>query len=378
MRLAWPLCATLLLFTFTSRTLATTDVRDTPGGKRLLFIDGNDIRTEPGGKRLLFIDDDNIRDEPGGKRLLFVDGDNVRPDPSGIRLAFLDGPNIRRNPGSERLLFIDGKNIRPNPNGDRLWFIDGDDLSKQQLVAVLFILKPELFKLSDQEQAALKKAMADEAAAEAQAAEDPISGKYETLNTTSSDGKKLDVDVTMTKKGDAYLAEFNYKNGDKWAGVGVQHNDELWLAIAPQNAPLAIGIYSINGGSLKSDWYPADADPNGKGAEELSGSDKIEGPYKIVSGKAIKTGAAYNSGTVTITPAPTVNLGADKGCWLAWEIGTYRSWGLGFHTKDSLVVASGAKDFAIIRFQIQNGSIAGDFFASNKTTGYYTLNKLTN
>src|SRR5581483_10739957 len=130
---------------------------------------------------------------------------------------------------------------------------------------------------------------------------------------------KLDVDVSLSKKGDAYVGEFNYKNGEKWSAVGVKHDDELWLAIAPQNTPLAIGVYSISGGSLKSDWYPAD-DPGAKGAEELSGSDKIEGPYKIISGKAMKTGAAYNSGTVTITPAPTVNVGADKGCWLAWEI----------------------------------------------------------
>src|SRR5581483_2965815 len=267
MRFARYLACAVVLFAVQSLR-ATTDIRDTPGGKRLLFVDGDDIRPEPGGKRLLFIDGDTLRDAPGGKRLLFVDDDSIRPEPGGIRLLFIDGDDIRRAPRAKRLLFIDGNDIRPEPGGKRLLFIDGDKLTRPQLVAVLYLLKPELFQMSDEEKAALKKAMADEAAAETKAAEDPISGKYETLTTNSSDGKKLDVDVSLSKKGDAYVGEFNYKNGEKWSAVGVKHDDELWLAIAPQNTPLAIGVYSISGGSLKSDWYPAD-DPGAKGAEEL-------------------------------------------------------------------------------------------------------------
>ena len=80
-----------LVLTLVGAVCAQTDIRDAPGGKRLLFVDNDDIRPEPGGKRLLFVDGQDIRDEPGGKRLMFVDGDDVRPEPGSYRIALSKG-----------------------------------------------------------------------------------------------------------------------------------------------------------------------------------------------------------------------------------------------------------------------------------------------
>jgi hypothetical protein len=136
---------------------------------------------------------------------------------------------------------------------------------------------------------------------------------------------------------------------------------------------VTLGVYNIKAGNLTSEWWPADGDVNGKGAEELSGSPKLAGAYKIVSGKAVKTGVAYNSGTVTLAPVPNVNVGGDPCLTLAWKIGTYQAGGIAFKAGDALVVASGAKDYAIVRLKLDSANLIGDFFASNMTTGFYTL-----
>lgn len=351
---------------------AQTDIRAEPGGKRVLFIDGNDIRPEPGGKRLLFIDGDDIRAEPGGKRLLFVDGDDVRPEPGGIRLATIDGDDLRRSPGGKILINYRHPDFSPTAKENRVLRVDGKELTHPQLVAVLYVLKPELFKLTDAETAALKKAMADaNKEEEAKAAADQVAGKWEVLNSSGPVEKTGSGTITVgPKKGAAYPVTFDLTKGGgpTWAGVGVykeQFGDKLfWVAYG---TPKTIGlcVYDIKGDTLEGKWYPwyVDGDAKNTGTETLKGPATLDGEYTIVAAKAPTTGAAY-TGKVTIKPANIVGAGKNAMPYLVtWTLGATKITGIGVRTGDQLFVSSGAgPDVNIAAYEIRNGSMSSDWF----------------
>ncbi len=351
----WGSSLLVTLFVGASAALAVErqDIRPEPGGKRLLFVDEKDIRLEPGGKRVLYIDDNYIRTEPGGKALLYVDGDDIRPDRGDIRLAFIDKyGNFRRNPNSDNVLIhYKHPDLSPTHIDNRIFFVDGPELTRQQLVAVLYYLKPEIFKLSDAEIASLRKAMADEAKAEeVAAAADHVAGKWMVLSGSGPVAKIGGGGMTIgPKKGDAYpvVIDHSKTGGPQWTGVGVYKemsgDKSMWVAYG---TPKTIGlcVYEIKDGSLDGKWYPwyVDGDAKNVGTETLTGPATLDGEYKIAAGKAPFTGAAY-SGTVTIKPAKIVGA-ADtaKPYLLSWTMGAVKVSGIGIRSGKYLFVAAGA------------------------------------
>ena len=243
---------------------ATADIRPAPGGPRILFVDGDDIRPSPGGKRLLFVDGTDIRPEPGGKRLLCLENDNVRETPNGVRIAFWDGKELRRTPGGKVLLYIDGDDIRDKFGGTRLYFIDGPKLTQPQLTAVLYLLKPELFKLSADETAAKEKEMATNAATEEKrVGADPWLGDHAILTQNAGATTKRTGTITIGKQADYY--SITYKTGESpaWQGIGMKaevagSGPEVWAAVGPAGAT-SLGVYDINGPNVRGFWVPVNA-----------------------------------------------------------------------------------------------------------------------
>lgn len=365
----------------------TANVRPDPGGKRLLFIDGDSIRHEPGGKRLLFIDGKNFRDSPNGKRLLFIDGDNIRREPNGIRLAFVDGNNIRRTPGGKRLLFIDGDNIRPDPQGERLYFIDGK-VSKTQLIAALYILKPELFKLTEEEEAELKKAMKEAEEESDKEFHDVHVGKFDVLNSSMEDWGK-GVVTTIKGKDDNFYLEMKLAK-QTMHGIGIrrpgQSWEELWIAFAPEGA-VALCVYDIDQGRLSGRWIPINAAKDGKktfGAETLEGPASLDGEFQIVDAKAPNEGDKY-AGSVEIHPySPQGNQSDLFDLYnITWKFGAAKIAGVGAKVKSTpgkfaLIVASGTKgDFAVGHVTGQSATMSKgiDFLTNKGQTGYIVWTK---
>lgn len=369
-----------------SNAWAQQDIRPQPGGKRLLFVDGDTIRPEPGGKRLLFIDGNDIRPEPGGKRLLFVDGDDVRPEPGGIRLAFIDGDDIRRAPGGKILMNYHHPDICPTFKENRIFFVDGAQLTKPQLVAVLYQLKPELFKVSAEEQDAQAKAMKEAGEAEdKRLAADRPPGKWDVLSAGGTDDVKRDGKVLVSKKkGDTYLVKFEPTSGTAAAGegVGVQQvysaDHHFWVAWGP---PKTVGlcVYQIKGGTLEGKWYPwySDGDAKNVGSENLKGPESLDGDFTITSAKSPATGAEY-TGKVTIKPVEIVgSADSMKPYNVTWTIGDKTFKGVGFRAKDWLVVSCGSGDSFYIGDFIMgtNGDMIGDWYNHKNQKGWYNNNK---
>lgn len=359
---------------------AQTDVRPAPGGKRILFIDGDEIRPEPGGKRLLFVDGDDIRPEPGGKRLLFIDADgDVRPAPGGVRLATWDGWTLRRSPGGEILMFIDGDDIRPRMGGPRLFFLDGPVPNKETITAVLYLLKPELFTLSAEQTAAKQKEMAENgAAADAAAAADPWPGTHQIAGQNTASTTKRTGSIVIAKRGGAYTLVYETGENPKWAGIGVAMNvpgsgPELWAAVGSAGA-VALGIYDIKGGNLTGSWIPSNAadDKSVLGFENLVGAAQLGGVYKITSGKLPNGGASY-TGALNIDPLPATFSGTAKCYRIRWANGATA---VGFRVGDKLVMASGWNgDFEVLRFRAENASFSVDLLNKSGAEGEYTLLK---
>jgi hypothetical protein len=365
-----------------SALLADADIRAEFGGKRILFVDGNDIRPEPGGKRLLFIDaDGDIRPEPGGKRLLLVDADgNVRPEPNGVRLAFWDGLELRRNPGGPRLGLLEDHDFRASPGGKRFFFVDGK-VSRIQLTAVLYLLQPDLLKLSPTEKAAKEKEMAAAGAeSEAAAKVDYFPGAHQIITHYTDGPKKRTGSIVLTKQGDYYGV--NFKTGDQpaWAGIGFKYkspsgDEELWAAVGP-GAAASLGIYQINGGNLTGTWIPVNAanDKAVLGFENLTGSAKLGGIYQINSGKLPNGGVAY-TGALNIDPLP-LKMNSTGDCFrFRWATGTTA---LAFRVGDRMVVAAGwGDDYEILRLEMNNSKgFNGDFMSKSGGKGYYTIDNV--
>ncbi len=366
----------------------TADIRSEPGGKRLLFIDGDDIRNEPGGKRRLFIDGNTLRSEPGGKVLLFIDGDTIRPKFGGIRLAFIDGDDIRRSPGSKRLLFIDGDDIRPEPGGKRLYFIDGK-VSRPQLVAALYLLKPELFKLTAKEEADILAAMKKAEEESDLEMQNVLLGKFEVVNSSIDDWGRGLVSTVKGKDGFHYL-DLKLKNSTL-SGIGVKSPTkdwgELWVAFAPEGA-VALAVYEIDKGKLTGKWIPINAAKDGKtvlGHETLEGPANLNGDFKILSAKGPNSGAEY-TGTVTLTPyKPAGGNSSDLSDLysVTWTFGTTKIPGVAAKVKSAdgkfvLIAASGTKgDFAVGHVTCDSATNCKgiDFLTSKGAAGYIVWTK---
>ena len=369
-------------------------VRDQPGGKRLLVVEGSDLRDAPGGKRLLFVDGDDLRPGPGGDRILFVDGNDIRPKPGGIRIAYLDPGDhtIRRTPGGKILLFIDGHDLRTEPGGKRILFLEGD-LSKPQLVGALSILKPELFKLTAEETAALTKAMAEAEAESQRAFSEALFGKMSVINSNVPDWSNGDVNVQSGKDGFVYL-NLQFK-GTPMHAIGVLRDiggrDGIWLAGAPEGK-VALAVYEFTPGKLQGQWIPANAGKDGKatlGKENLTGPDTLTGTFTITEAKAPNSGAAY-TGTLKLEKIEAKDghqvFFRESAYALTWSVGGIQLKGIGYSlevnrdgvSKTFLVAASGyAPTFVVGGLLLESATAVKDFelMRNDLQAGYINVNK---
>ena len=351
-----------------------------PGGKRLIQIDGKDV-SKPGGKILIYIDgNDLLLGDVHAKAFLVVDDDDVRPAVAGVRIANFDGGDIRRGASSSGKVLINYKhpNLCPTSAENRIYSIEGDPLTKQQLVAGLYLLTPEMFKLSDKEIAAQQQAM-KEAGAEADrlASADHVAGKWEMLNGHGPVEKIGSGLITVgAKKGGAYPVTFDHTKdgGPLWTGVGAYKEafgDQLFCVAYGTPKTIGLCVYEIKeGGVLEGKWYPwyIDGTPKNVGTENLKGPANLDGEFTIVSATAPATGAPY-AGKVAIKPLEIVGAsGNAKPYSVTWTLGTLKIVGIGIRSEDFLFVATGTgTDVNIARFVIRNGSMNSDWFKLGST-----------
>jgi len=88
-----------------------------------------------------------------------------------------------------------------NPDFKHFFYIDGPPLSRQQLTAVIYLLKPEFFKISAEEKAAQEKEMAKNEAEETREKR-PTTSRESTRSspTTVRKGSPGRVRVTIPSK----------------------------------------------------------------------------------------------------------------------------------------------------------------------------------
>lgn len=362
------------------------DIRPEPAGSRIFCLCGDEIRLDPAGNRLLFIDGDTLRPQPGGERLLFIDGDDVRPAPGGIRVAFFDGQFLRRSPGGPILLFIDGQDIRPEAGGKRLLFIDGGPLTRPQLVAVLYHWKPELFKLSPAEEAALKAEMEKNAKAAEEAARSKFLGKFQVLNSSAPAFNNGTIEVAPT--GNYYTVTFYLSDNTKFQGIAVQKEvqgeEEFWFAASPTGA-VGLGVYEPEGIDLKAIWIPLAVTPQGPdvlGHETIYGPPNFAGNYTVKSGKfTMRLGDYTGSLHLAMFPADNPSVTLDPRA-LTWTVAGKKFSGIGTAVeyeagKFALIAAvSTEKIYLVGRLKETTSSgIHMDLLTNTRNTGFILLNK---
>lgn len=363
-----------------ARAATPTFIEDA-NGKRVLTLDSPEIKKpyrelaeSASGKVVLYVHENNqIFTDYHKEPVLVVDDRRIRPTPTGLIFASFDGENVVHGRAGKTVMNYHHPDLSPDHASNRVFRVNGPKLTPVELVAVLYALKPEGFKLTDEEVASQKKDIAEAEAEEAKnAAADPVAGKWMILNGSGpveKTGKGL---ITIgPKKGDAYPLTYDCTKGGgpTWTGVAfwkeLKSDKVLWAAYG---SPKTIGlcVYEIKGGTLSGKWYPfyIDGDAKNVGTEDLQGPETLDGDYKITSAKAPNTGAAY-SGTVSIHPANIVGEPDQaKSYLITWNLGGAKIQGIGVRTKNYLIVSSGAgADVNIAKFDIQNGGIiSGDWY----------------
>lgn len=363
----------LLLGTTAARAFTPTLIESAPGGKRLLSLDEKTVTPTATGKIALYIQDKDLLANIHDPAVLVVDDHDVRHTPTGVVLATFDGDDIRHGRNGKVMMNYHHPDLCPDARSNRVYTVNGPELTKQQLVAVLYLLRPEMFKLTADEEAAQKKEMAENAAeSDREAAADHVAGKWMVLNASGPVEKIGKGSITFAPKtGDVYPVTLDYTGdggpsftGVATAGKEMSGEQPIWAAYG---TPKSIGlcVYEIDGGSLDGKWYPWYGDGSAKnvGTESLAGPATLDGEYKITAAKAPATGAAY-AGTVLIKPLKITGANDDAQPYLlTWTLGTVKVYGIGIRTGKRLYVASGAgADTIIARFSLHNGSFNGDFY----------------
>lgn len=357
---------------------ASSFICQEPGGKRLIEIDGNDI-SRVDGKIALRIDGDDITASGEDKKLFVVDDSDVRHSAAGVKIATFDGKNIRHGPYPDGKVMINYQHpdLCPTASANRIYSIEGDPLSHQQLVAGLYLLKPDMFTLSTEEvgeqQKAIKEAGEEQ---DKKDAADQVAGKWTLLNSSGISDKVGKGTITVAeKKGAAYPVTFDFTDagGPTWTGAGfyeVVNGDKLFYAAYGTPKTIALCVYEIAGGTLNGTWYPYYVDGTDKtvGTETLKGPETLDGTYTIESAKAPFTGAAY-SGTVEIKPLAIVGADDDaKPYSITWTIGTAKLSGIGIRSGNHFFVATGTgADVNIARFKLGNGAMNSNWFKLGST-----------
>ena len=212
------------------------------------------------------------------------------------------------------------------------------------MTAVLYLLKPEFFKISDAEKDAKEKEMAKNGAEEAAVrGADHFPGDHRIITHYVETGGGRKGSVLLAKQGNFYAITYKTGENPAWQGIGVKvalpnGDQELWAGVAP-GGTVSLGIYGIKGGALSGTWLPINAadDKSVFGFENLVGSPTLAGVYKITGGKLPNGGVAY-TGALNIDPLSQA-LNSDGKCYrFRWATGTT---GLAFRAGDRLAVAAG-------------------------------------
>jgi hypothetical protein len=365
---------------FANSIMAVCNVKD-PSGKTVLVVDHDVVKDAAGDKTLMTITDDKITDA-NGNLVLYINGDMIRDKPEGNLLMMIDGRHIKRGPGGDNLLYVDGKNLmRGDRSGAPLYKFSGDDLTSQREMAVLYLLMPELFGATKEQDAKILAAQSQTAAAgDADAIKNFVAGEYK-IDTYASQGDSSPNKagtVTITKVGDLFVMDFKYTQGDPAQGVAMQHGDELWAAVGPA-ATVGLAAYKVDGGKLSGIWYNATGKPESFGSENATGAEALGGDYKITDAKAPFTQAAY-VGTLSLTSANKKFWNTAPIYKATWDLGGgYKATGIGFNEKDSLAIATSTTgDCSIAHFKInlKDNCLNGQFYTAKDVIGIYSLKKV--
>ena len=378
----WVMAAAVVLAAAEARGATPVAVRDADG-KKLLEMDdpalGNAYQeVDVDGKKVLYVEGKNVL--AGDKTpVLVVDDNDVRPaGVADVVLARFDGDDLRHGKGGEVVMNYRHPDLCPTAAANRVYRVDGPALNHAQLVAALYALRPELFKLTDDEKASQKAAYAAAGAeADRAAAEDHLPRPWRVLNGHGPVDKINAGTITFAPpKNGAYLATVDYTagGGPAFAGAAVaatvNGDRSVWVAYGTPKT-VALCDYAIGAdGKLSGKWHPwyDQGDPKNVGTEELAGPADLNGDFQITSAKAPTTGAAY-AGTVSIKPLEVTGAADDEKPYsVTWTIGGAKVNGIGIRTKDHLYVASGTgADLLIGKFTLGNGSMNGDFFKLGST-----------
>lgn len=376
----------LLLAGATSVHAATDTFIESAAGKRLVRLESPEIdkpfhavSVESTGKTVVYVHGKEVLKDVHDPAIFIVDGD-VRATAAGVKLATFDGHDVRHGKGGKVVINYRHPDLCPDAHANRLYRVNGPELTRAQLVAVLYALDPETFKLTDAENAAQLKAM-KEAGEEADkaAAADQVAGKWEMLNShgpVEKTGKGL---ITVApEKGGAYpvTLDFTPGGGPAYSGVGVyraEYGDRFfWVAYG---TPKTVGlcVYELKGGKLEGTWYPwyIDGAAKNTGTETLKGPDTFDGDYVIEAAKAPTTGAAY-TGSVAIHPAKIVGENEKQAPYtVTWTIGGAKINGIGIRHGNFLFVSSGSgADVNVAAYQLGNGTMNCDWYkAGSKEQG---------
>ena len=243
-------------------------------------------------------------------------------------------------------------------------------------MAGLYLLKPEMFKLTDEENAAQLKAM-KEAGEEADklAAADQVAGKWQMLSSHGPVDKtdKGFITVACRKKGTpipspSISPKTAAPPGMAWGSTRLfpATSSSGLLTERPRRSACVSMKSTAERCRGSGTRGTSTATPRTLGTESLKGPETLDGDFTITAAKSPTTGALLQWHRVVSRIKPLAIVAADdhaKPYSLTWTMGTVKVYGIGIRTGNTLFVSSGAgDDVNIAKFTINNGSMNSDWF----------------
>ena len=361
------------------------EIRDYAKDARVAWVHDKDVSDGANDKILLRLEPGrNAITDPDGKTLLYLDGDitnaySVRsPDDKRIRLAVMEKKDLRRSMTGKVLMHYGDRELCPDAASNRTHVVKGNDLRDRmtplQTVALIYLLKPDLFKITDAER---KEQLADiesTAKEEEMRIANRLFGKF-TLIGGNANWQGM---AAITKVGPYFHVGFDFADKIKWQGLAVPvlgpdiESQQLCVACSADGA-VGLAVYEVEDGALNGVWYPVSVLKDGKegtGTEKLKGktaSNNLNGVFDIVEAKALKTGAAY-AGKLTLKKFDGDSRDVNK-YEMTWKIGDINVKGVGilieaFKKKRYLVASAGVGDLIVGQVTSNKTGLATFTFAA--------------
>lgn len=379
--------------------------------KKVLTIYPKSIENADGNVMLRFDANTKKIENADGKTILQFDGEypksfHVRnPKDDKVRLAWSDGQFVRKTDTHGKVfLYYDARDlgICPNIGERRLYSLHrlqngNHTLSGWQVIGLAYLLKPEGFKVSDDELKAQREAFDAAGKEEEIRMANRLSGNFMIINSsTSSLGKGK---AMVTPVGKYFSMGYQFKDGQSLKGIGLFmpgasfDNEQIFTALSPDGA-VGLGVYEIKDGLLDGKWYPTTLLADGKinlGIEKLKGKtgEDLSGTFAISEAKTPDKGDPY-TGTLRISKLARSDYSSTPSYNLEWTIGTFKLSGVGVTVqingsdlvkRNYLVVAVGTGNAMVgqhwtnvgnnvhLDFALQGSKIAG---STNGGTIYLT------